>query len=73
VLQSSANSSGGPDARRLAEVEEDIRRGVDLQLDGGDLPGIASTVVDLTRYEIDAGYRVLREGAVSAAAVEARL
>ena len=44
-----------------------------LQLDGGDLPGIASTVVDLTRYEIDAGYRVLREGAVSAAAVEARL
>ena len=73
VLQSSANSSGGPDARRLGEVEEDIRRGVDLQLDGGDLPGIASTVVDLTRYEIDAGYRVLREGAVSAAAVEARL
>ncbi len=73
VLQSSANSSGAPDACRLADVEEEIRRGVDLQLDGGDLPGIASTVVDMTRYEIDGGYRVLREGAVSADALGARL
>ncbi len=73
VLQSSANSSGGPDARRLADVEEEVLRAVDLQLDGGELPGIASTVVDMTRYEIDSGYRVLREGAVTVAAVEARL
>ena len=73
VLQSSANRSGGPDARRLSDVDEGIRRGVDLQLDGGELPGVASTVVDLTRYEVDAGYTVLREGATSAAAVEAQL
>jgi L-threonylcarbamoyladenylate synthase len=73
VLQSSANLSGRPDARRLSDVDKGIRRGVDLQLDGGELPGVASTVVDLTRYEIDAGYRVLREGALSSAVVETRL
>ena len=73
VLQSSANRTGGRDARRLADVHEGIRREVDLRLDGGDLPGTASTVVDLTRYETDAEYRIVREGAVSAAAVGARL
>ena len=73
VLQSSANRTGAPDAHRLADVDEGIRREVDLQLDGGDLPGTASTVVDLTRYEADAEYRIVREGAASAAAVEARL
>lgn len=73
VLQSSANLSGAPDARRLEDVDPSIRAGVDLQLDGGELPGIASTVVDLTRYEEDDRYRILREGAVSAAAVEASL
>jgi len=73
VLQSSANRSGAADARRLSEVDEAVRRGVDLQLDGGELPGTASTVVDLTRYENESGYRILREGAVSAADVEAQL
>jgi len=65
VLQSSANPSGGSDARRLEDVDESIRRGVDLQLDGGELPGTPSTVVDLTRYEDDRSYEVLREGAVT--------
>jgi L-threonylcarbamoyladenylate synthase len=67
VLQSSANRSGGPDAVRLADVDEDIRRGVDLVLDGGELAGRPSTVVDLTRYEENGSHRVVREGAVAAA------
>jgi L-threonylcarbamoyladenylate synthase len=67
VLQSSANPSGGQDARRLADVDESIRAGVDLQLDGGELPGTPSTVVDLTAYEADGIYEVVREGAVSRA------
>jgi len=69
VLQSSANRSGRPDARRLTDVDEGIRHEVDLQLDGGDLPGTPSTVVDLTTYETDGEHRLLREGAVSAAGV----
>jgi L-threonylcarbamoyladenylate synthase len=69
LLQSSANRSGGADARRLEDVPADIRAGVDVQLDAGELPGVASTVVDLTGYERDGGFHVLREGAVSAESV----
>ena len=64
VLQTSANLSGGPDPRRLADVPASIRDGVDLVLDGGELPGTPSTVVDLSRYEEDGEWSVLREGAV---------
>ena len=68
ILQSSANRSGCADARLLGEVDELIRRGADLELDGGELPGRPSTVVDLTAYEKDGGHTVLREGAASAEA-----
>jgi L-threonylcarbamoyladenylate synthase len=64
VLQSSANPSGGHDARRLADVDAAIRSGIDLEIDGGELPGTASTVVDLAGYEAEGAWRVLREGAV---------
>ena len=73
VLQSSANASGGPDARRLADVPEPIRRRADLVLDGGELPGTPSTVVDLRAYELDAAFSIVREGAVPAAEVAAAL
>jgi L-threonylcarbamoyladenylate synthase len=73
VLQSSANRSGAADARRLEEVDERIRAGVDLQLDGGELPGTPSTVVDLTRYEDHGEHAVLRVGAVPAERVAAAL
>ena len=73
VLQSSANPSGGADARRLDDVDERIRSGVDLQLDGGELPGTPSTVVDLTRFEDDGAYEIAREGAVGAEALAAAL
>jgi L-threonylcarbamoyladenylate synthase len=73
VLQSSANPSGGPDARRLADVDERIRRRVDMQLDGGELPGTPSTVVDLGDYEETGDYAVLREGAVPAVEIAAAL
>jgi L-threonylcarbamoyladenylate synthase len=73
VLQSSANFHGGPDPRRLADVPAEIRAGADLELDGGELPGVASTVVDLSGYEHGGRYEILREGAVSAAALADRL
>jgi len=73
VLQSSANRTGGADARRLEDVDASIRRGVDLQLDGGELPGTPSTVLDLTGYEDGGRYRIVREGAADAAAVHAAL
>ena len=73
VLQSSANHPGGPDARRLDEVPEPIRRAADLVLDAGELPGTPSTVVDLRAYEDDGAWAIVREGAVPADAVAARL
>jgi L-threonylcarbamoyladenylate synthase len=51
VLQSSANFAGAPDAWRLGDVPEPIRAAADLVLDGGELPGMPSTVVDLRTYE----------------------
>jgi L-threonylcarbamoyladenylate synthase len=68
VAATSANLHGGPDPRRLAEVPEEIRREAVL-VDGGDLPGTPSTVVDLTGAEPS----ILREGAVPAAEVLERL
>jgi L-threonylcarbamoyladenylate synthase len=73
VLQSSANPSGGADARRLADVDERIRARVDMQLDGGTLPGTPSTVLDLADYEHTGEYALLREGAVSAVQIAALL
>jgi L-threonylcarbamoyladenylate synthase len=64
VLQTSANAAGGPDARRLEDVPEAIRRGADLVLDGGELPGTPSTVVDLRQYERGGDVRIVRPGAV---------
>jgi L-threonylcarbamoyladenylate synthase len=69
VLQSSANRSGEPDASRVADVAEELRAGVDLILDGGELPGTPSTVVDLSGYESDGSWEVVREGAVPREAV----
>jgi L-threonylcarbamoyladenylate synthase len=69
VLQSSANLAGGPDPSRLDDVPEPIRAGADLVLDGGDLPGTPSTVVDLRRYAEAGEWRVVREGAVPAGAI----
>jgi L-threonylcarbamoyladenylate synthase len=73
VLQSSANPSGGADARRLPDVDASIRARVDMQLDGGELPGTPSTVVDLVTYEETGDFSVLREGAVPAAQISALL
>jgi L-threonylcarbamoyladenylate synthase len=73
VLQSSANAAGGPDARRLEDVPEYIRTHSDLVLDGGELPGTPSTVVDLRSYERDGEWSVAREGAMSVTELSARL
>jgi L-threonylcarbamoyladenylate synthase len=64
VLQSSANPAGGADARRLGDIPEPIREQADLVIDGGELPGTASTVVDLRDYEAEGTWNVLRSGAV---------
>jgi L-threonylcarbamoyladenylate synthase len=69
VVATSANLPGGPDPRRLADVPEEIRGGVAVVIDGGELPGTPSTVLDLTGPDPV----VLRAGAADAAAALRRL
>ena len=73
VLQSSANHAGGADARRVEDVPEPIRAAADLVLDGGELPGIASTVLDLRDYASRGTWSVVREGAVPTERIAALL
>lgn len=73
VMQTSANVSGEPDARTLMEVPARLRDGADVVLDGGELPGTPSTVVDLREYEATGRWHVLREGALAAEVVRERL
>lgn len=73
AAQSSANFSGGTDPRDLQSVPIELRSGVDLVLDGGELPGVASTVIDLSEYEQSGRWQTVREGPLGAAAVAAAL
>ncbi len=73
VLQSSANLSGEPDARAIDEVNKAVSDAVDLQIDGGNLPGTASTVIDLRDYEYARSWTILRHGAIPAERVAAML
>jgi L-threonylcarbamoyladenylate synthase len=62
LAATSANHPGGRDPKRLDEVPEEIRDGAGALVDGGELPGSPSTVIDLTGPEA----RILREGALPA-------
>jgi len=73
VLQSSANFAGGAEARTLQEVPEQLRAEADMVIDGGELPGTPSTVLDLRGYEYDGSWSIVRAGAVSERQVDAAL
>lgn len=46
VTATSANRSGAGSVRRVAELDESVREGVAVVIDGGETPGAESTVVD---------------------------
>jgi L-threonylcarbamoyladenylate synthase len=59
LVATSANLPGGPEPRALRDVPPELAAGAAALVDGGELPGTASTVLDLTGLEP----RVVREGA----------
>ncbi len=66
LATTSANLSGEPPAKCLADLPQSILEGSDLILDGGTVTGgIASTVIDCTEDPV----RILREGALSPDAI----
>ena len=73
LFQTSANLSGAPAPSRLADVPESLRAGADLVIDGGELTGSPSTVVDVSGLERGGDWRVLRSGGMPDAEVAERL
>jgi L-threonylcarbamoyladenylate synthase len=65
IFQTSANRSGEPPPARFEDVPESIVEGADLAIDGGELPGLPSTVIDIAAIDADGSWRVLRDGAMS--------
>ncbi|MCH7662138.1 MAG: threonylcarbamoyl-AMP synthase [Euryarchaeota archaeon] len=52
ITTTSANRSGNPSVRRVEDLDPELREAVGCVLDGGDLSGTESTVVDVERGEI---------------------
>ena len=72
LFQTSANVSGEPAPSRFGDVPAEIVAAADLAIDGGELTGLPSTVVDLTGFE-RGEWTVLREGGLSSGDLAARL
>ena len=73
LVASSANRSGAPAVRSLGDVPAETRDACELLLDAGTLAGTASTVVDVSEYEENGAWRILRVGAVSPETIIAAL
>jgi L-threonylcarbamoyladenylate synthase len=73
LFQTSANRSDEPPPARFDRVDGEIITGADLAIDGGELSGEPSTVVDVTGLELGGGWRILRAGALPEAEVAERL
>jgi L-threonylcarbamoyladenylate synthase len=73
VFQTSANRSGDAAPSRFEDVDPSLIAGVDLAIDGGELGGEPSTVVDVTGIEGGGEWSVLREGALPTDEIGARL
>jgi L-threonylcarbamoyladenylate synthase len=73
LFQTSANRSGEPAPSRFEDVDPKLLADVDLAIDGGELVGKPSTVVDLTAVDDGGTWEVLREGAIGRDELECRL
>jgi L-threonylcarbamoyladenylate synthase len=73
VFQTSANRAGETAPARFEDIREQIVEGADLAIDGGEVGGAPSTVVDLSGIDSGVGAKVLREGAMPVAEIERRL
>ncbi len=70
VFQTSANLSGTSAPSRFGDVDDAILAGADLAIDGGQLGGRPSTVVDLSEVDTGGDWAVLREGALDRVELE---
>lgn len=73
LFQTSANRAGEPPPSRFDQVDEPILAGAALAIDGGELSGSPSTVVDVTAIEHGGGWDILRPGGLSRERIALRL
>jgi tRNA A37 threonylcarbamoyladenosine synthetase subunit TsaC/SUA5/YrdC len=73
LFQTSANRSGEPAPSRFEDVDPWLTAEVDLAIDGGELVGEPSTVVDLTALDKRGTWELLREGALGRDEIADRL
>lgn len=73
VFQTSANRSGEAPTAEFETLDASIVAGAGLAVDGGELAGAPSTVVDIAGIEEGEQPRVLREGALDRAEVKSLL
>jgi L-threonylcarbamoyladenylate synthase len=73
LFQTSANRSGVPPPSQFADVQPEILAGTDLAIDGGELTGSPSTVIDISEVDSGGDWAVLREGAIDRVELERTL
>jgi L-threonylcarbamoyladenylate synthase len=64
IFQTSANRTAAPAPRSFDEIDDQVLAGADLAIDGGELIGAPSTVIDITELDGTGSWEVLREGAL---------
>ena len=72
LVATSANDPGGADPSRASQVPVELREAAAVVLDAGELPGVASSVIDLRPVERGEPARLIRPGP-NAAEVRERL
>jgi|SRR5829696_419171 len=70
IFQTSANRSGEAAPRSFEEIDDQVVAGADLAIDGGELIGAPSTVVDLSELDSTGRWEVLREGALPTGVID---
>jgi L-threonylcarbamoyladenylate synthase len=66
VFQTSANISGELAPASFDAIPIEVLGGADLAIDGGELTGLPSTVIDITEIDETGDWTILREGGLSA-------
>ena len=64
IFQTSANRSEEAAPTSFDELDQQVLAAADLAIDGGELIGAPSTVVDISQLDVSGRWEVLREGAL---------
>jgi L-threonylcarbamoyladenylate synthase len=70
IFQTSANRSGEPAPRGFDEIDERVLAAADVAIDGGELIGAPSTVVEMSELDSAGRWDVLREGALPSGVID---